>query len=81
MWLHVEPTSRCQAWCPSCTRNILGYGLSDFVIEDLDPDILKQTIDEFRNLYPVNEIFAVTAINDFEKRLRSYELLSEICWT
>ena len=42
---------------------------------------VKQTIDEIRNLYPVNEIFAVTAINNFEKRLRSYELLSEICWT
>ncbi|MBO54971.1 MAG: hypothetical protein CL886_04840 [Dehalococcoidia bacterium] len=41
---------------------------------------VKQKIDEIRYLYNVNEIFAVTAINDFENRLRSYELLSEICW-
>ena len=42
---------------------------------------VKQKINEIRYTYPVKEIFAVTAINDFENRLRSYELLSEICWT
>jgi MoaA/NifB/PqqE/SkfB family radical SAM enzyme len=45
MWLHVEVTSRCNAWCPSCVRNKSGYGLADFVPQDLDPTILKQTID------------------------------------
>ena len=47
MWLHVEPTSRCNAWCPSCVRNKNGYGLADFIIEDLNPLILEQTIQDF----------------------------------
>ena len=41
MWLHVEPTSRCNAWCPGCPRNKFGYGLTDFVVEDLDPKYYK----------------------------------------
>lgn len=48
MWLHVEPTSRCNAWCPSCPRNNKGYGLTDFVVEDLDPIILQETIDKYK---------------------------------
>ena len=47
MWLHVEPTSRCNAWCPGCPRNKFGYGLTDFVIEDLDPKVLQNTIEEY----------------------------------
>ena len=47
MWLHVEPTSRCNAWCPGCARNNFGYGLSKFIIQDLDPNILKTTIKQF----------------------------------
>lgn len=47
MWLHVEPTTRCNAWCPSCGRNKNGYGLTDFVLEDLDPDVLAETIQEY----------------------------------
>jgi MoaA/NifB/PqqE/SkfB family radical SAM enzyme len=49
-WLHVEPTTRCNAWCSSCGRNNNGYGLSDFVLEDLDPDRLEQFIDKLPNL-------------------------------
>lgn len=48
MWLHVEPTSRCNASCPGCPRNNLGYGLTDFVVEDLDPQILNETIDKYK---------------------------------
>jgi len=44
MWLHVEPTTRCNAWCPSCMRNKNGYGLTDFVLEDLNPATLEQTL-------------------------------------
>ena len=47
MWLHVEPTSRCNAWCPGCARNNFGYGLSKYIIQDLDPNILKTTIKQF----------------------------------
>lgn len=47
MWLHVEPTTRCNAWCPGCSRNNNGFGLTDFLIEDLDPNILASTITQF----------------------------------
>jgi MoaA/NifB/PqqE/SkfB family radical SAM enzyme len=49
-WLHVEPSTRCNAWCSSCGRNNNGYGLTDFVLEDLDPDRLEQVIDKLPNL-------------------------------
>src|SRR5210317_81357 len=48
MWLHVEPTSRCNAWCPGCVRNNFGFGLSEFVVEDLDPRILKATVVKYK---------------------------------
>jgi len=49
-WLHVEPTTRCNAWCSSCSRNNYGYGLKDFVLEDLDPARLQKVIDGLPNL-------------------------------
>ena len=48
MWLHVEPTSRCNASCPGCPRNKKGFGLTDFVLEDLDPLRLKETMQRFK---------------------------------
>lgn len=48
MWLHVEPTTRCNAWCPSCTRNKNGFGLTNFVLEDLDTITLQETIDKYK---------------------------------
>tara|TARA_Y100000385_G_scaffold246213_1_gene265424 strand:- start:54 stop:923 length:870 start_codon:yes stop_codon:yes gene_type:complete len=52
-WLHVEPSTRCNAWCSSCSRNKSGFGLKDFVLEDLDPDRLKQVLDKLPNLTTV----------------------------
>ncbi len=52
-WLHVEPSTRCNAWCSSCMRNKQGYGLADFVLEDLDPDRLEQVVDKLPNLKTV----------------------------
>ncbi len=49
-WLHVEPTTRCNAWCPSCPRSNNGHGLSEFVLEDLDPDRLKKVMDTLPSL-------------------------------
>ncbi|MEC9308152.1 MAG: LLM class flavin-dependent oxidoreductase [Chloroflexota bacterium] len=43
-------------------------------------DIVRKKINQIRASHPVEEIFAVTAIKSFEKRVRSYELLSEISW-
>lgn len=48
MWLHVEPTSRCNASCPGCARNNFGFGLTNFVLEDLDPKVLQDTIIKFK---------------------------------
>jgi sulfatase maturation enzyme AslB (radical SAM superfamily) len=49
-WLHVEASSRCNAWCPACPRNLSGYGLDPIVIEqDLSDtrfaDVLSQLPD------------------------------------
>lgn len=52
-WLHVEPSTRCNAWCSSCSRNNNGYGLSDFVLEDLNVDRLKQVIELLPSLQTV----------------------------
>lgn len=50
-WLHVEPTSRCNAWCPSCSRNCNGYGLADGVIEaDLSLDQYEEILSMFPNV-------------------------------
>lgn len=44
-WLHVEPTTRCNAHCPSCPRNKQGIGIADnLVIKDLNPVRLKEII-------------------------------------
>ena len=52
-WLHVEPTTRCNAWCSSCGRNNRGYGLTNFVLEDLDPIRLEQVVAKMPNLKTV----------------------------
>lgn len=50
-WLHVEPSSKCNAWCPACNRNNQGYGLAPFVIEqDLAPDKFEEIVSQFKNL-------------------------------
>lgn len=46
-WLHIEPTTRCNAWCPSCPRNQNGYGLSDFILEDLDTQRLAEVLQTY----------------------------------
>jgi len=53
-WLHVEASSRCNAWCPACPRNIDGYGLRPGLVEtDLDLEQFKSVLDEFPNLEAV----------------------------
>ena len=47
-WLHVEASTRCNAWCPSCPRNQNGYGLRTGLVEqDLDPVIFQSVLDNF----------------------------------
>jgi len=53
-WLHVEASSRCNAWCPACSRNNHGYGLATGLIEqDLDPNMLENIVFQLPNLYGI----------------------------
>ena len=53
-WLHVEASSRCNAWCPACSRNNYGHGLAPGLIEqDLDPTILENIVFHLPNLYGI----------------------------
>ena len=52
-WLHVEPSTRCNAWCSACSRNQSGFGLTNFVIEDLKVERLKEVIDQMPDLETV----------------------------
>lgn len=43
--LHVESSTKCNAWCPACPRNKSGFGLIDGLIEtDLSVDRFNQVI-------------------------------------
>lgn len=49
--LHVESSSKCNAWCPACSRNKLGYGLADGLVEtDLDFDKFVSVVNQLPNL-------------------------------
>lgn len=44
-WLHVELSSRCNAWCPGCPRNNSGFGLNPDVVEqDLPTTRLEEIL-------------------------------------
>ena len=50
-WLQVENTTKCNAWCPACARNIDGFELNpNFVVEDLDSKLFENTLQSFPNL-------------------------------
>jgi len=52
-WLHVEPSTRCNAWCSGCSRNNSGFGLTNFVKEDLKTERLKEVIEMLPALHTV----------------------------
>lgn len=44
-WLQIEASSKCNAWCPGCSRNNNGYGLADgLVVEDLKTERLEEIL-------------------------------------
>jgi len=54
-WLQVEATSKCNAWCPGCSRNKNGYGLADgLVVEDLKSERFAEVIGMMPNLQVVD---------------------------
>jgi organic radical activating enzyme len=49
--LHVESSSKCNAWCPACPRNNNGFGLADHVTEaDLPVERFFQILEQLPNL-------------------------------
>lgn len=54
-WLQVEATSKCNAWCPGCSRNNNGFGLAnDLVIEDLNTARFAEVVAMLPNLKVVD---------------------------
>jgi MoaA/NifB/PqqE/SkfB family radical SAM enzyme len=50
-WLHIEVTTRCNAWCPFCPRNVDGFKLTPGLnLEDLPVESLEKRIKQFPNL-------------------------------
>lgn len=50
-WLQVENTTKCNAWCPACSRNQSGFGLvPDLVIEDLPTARFEQVLKKLPKL-------------------------------
>jgi hypothetical protein len=50
-WLYVEASSNCNAWCPTCPRNLKGYGLAPSLIEqDLSTDRFAEVLKQLPNL-------------------------------
>jgi len=51
VWLQVEATTKCNAWCPGCGRNKGGYELADdLVIEELDPAVFEDWLKQMTSL-------------------------------
>lgn len=50
-WIQIEASSKCNAWCPMCTRNKNGYGLKDGLVEeDVPTKKVQQAIEKLPNL-------------------------------
>jgi sulfatase maturation enzyme AslB (radical SAM superfamily) len=50
-WLQVENTTKCNAWCPGCSRNQQGYGLAPgLVVQDLDTERFSEILQQLSNL-------------------------------
>lgn len=50
-WLQVENSTKCNAWCPACARNINGYELAtNFKVEDLPTQRFEEVLKKLPNL-------------------------------
>jgi organic radical activating enzyme len=53
-WVHVEASSKCNAWCPACSRNNSGFGLVPGLVEqDLTPARMEEIVSSLPNLYGI----------------------------
>ena len=54
-WLQVEASSKCNAWCPGCSRNNNGYGLANgLIVEDLKSERFAEVLAMMPNLQVVD---------------------------
>lgn len=95
-WLHIELTTRCNAWCSSCNRNIDGYKLVDGLVEkDLSLIKLKKIISDLPNLKTVqlcggfgdpiaakniSEVLDFLIVSNFEIRIHTNGSLKSKDW-
>ncbi len=50
-WLHVENSTKCNAWCPECARNQGGFGLNPrIVVQDLSTSRFQELLEQFPNV-------------------------------
>jgi len=49
-WLHVEPSSRCNAYCPACPRNNGSTQKQEFIQTDLDTEKFEVVVKSLYNL-------------------------------
>jgi sulfatase maturation enzyme AslB (radical SAM superfamily) len=69
-WLHVESSSKCNAWCPACPRNKHGYGISEGLVEqDLDAEIFKE------HLSKLNKLTAIQFCGNFGDPIAGHNFL------
>lgn len=53
-WLHVELSSKCNAWCPACPRNNNGYEIVDGLVEqDLPTSRFIEVLDQLPDITAV----------------------------
>lgn len=54
VWLQVENTTKCNAWCPGCGRNQGGYGLNpNLVVEDLPTNRFEEVLKKLPKLQTI----------------------------
>lgn len=54
-WIQIEATTKCNAWCPACGRNMQGFGINpDLTIQDLSLERLQQVLEMLPNLEVVH---------------------------
>ena len=85
VWLHVECTTRCNAWCPFCPRNNQGFGLASHVkITDLNIKRLQQVVEDspkLQNIQFCGNLGDPLAAKNFDKQLEcvlNYDQIKKI---
>lgn len=95
-WLHVEPTTNCNAHCPACGRNNSGYGIKSWLkLESLPSSKFLEVIDKLPNLKTVqmcgtlgdpiaskyiDDLISICIDKNFEIRIHTNGSLKTVAW-